>query len=209
MAKKICIIHPVDATTDFLSEIYKNIDESKISILRIEKKEEHFSFYDCIPLENTVLFLGHGTSDSLNGASTLDFEGIFMSENQLNVFENKDIILFSCRSNQYIKKFYQSANLKNGIGFPNMITDYTEISQYDTDRAEGLTSEDIEEFKKALVEIMAGSIRDFIELNLNIYQLYNRIILRTNKIILNYFKINNSEPLGKMLLDLRNGMIFK
>lgn len=211
MPKKICIIHPVDATTDFLSEIYSNIDESLLEVVRLEKKVDHFSFYNSLPEESTIIFLGHGTSNSLKGASTLDCEEIFMSDNQLAAFEKKDVLLFSCRSNQYIRKFYKTANINTGIGFPNMITDYMEISEYDDpNRAEGLTSEDIEIFKNNLVEIMRGSLNDFINMNLNIYQFYNRIILRTNKSILQYFKKNNGdEPLGKMLIDLRNGLVLK
>lgn len=211
MCKKIYIIHPVDSTTDFLKEIYNDIENTKITVLRIESKDDHFSFYENSPEENTVLFLGHGTSNTLKGASTIDYDGILMSENQINILENKNVILFSCRSNQYINKFYKSANLKNGIGFPNMITDYVEISEYDEpERAAGLTSEDIEKFKIIIVDIMKFSLKDFIELNLNIFQLYNRIKLRINKAILDYFKENNNDdPLGKMLIDLRNGIVIK
>ncbi len=211
MCKKICIIHPTDPTTDFLSDIYNEVDESLIKIFRLEAPDANFSFYESIPTENVILFLGHGTSDSLNGTSSIGHQQIFMSENQLAVFENKDVILFSCRSNQYVKKFYKTANLKHGIGFPNMITDYDEIAHYDDpERAEGLTSEDIDNFKKVLVSIMKGSLNDYILMNLNIYQFYNRIILRTNKSILKHFKENGrDEPLGRMLIDFRNGIILK
>lgn|GEM_PF-2739201 len=201
----------MDGTTNFLVDIYSNLEESLVEIKRIETKEDHFSFYESIPEENVILFLGHGTSNSLKGASTLDFEGILMTSMQLSVFKDKDVILFSCRSNQYVSKFYKDANLKHGIGFPNMITDYDEIAEYDEpDRAEGLTSVDIEIFKKILVDIMRGSLTDFVKMNLSIYQFYNRIILRANKSILKYFSENKGDdPLGRMLIDFRNGIILK
>lgn len=57
---------------------------------------------------------------------------------------------------------------------------------------------------------MKFSLKYFIELNLNIFQLYNRIKLRINKAILDYFKQNNNDdPLGKMHIDLRNGIVIK
>jgi len=212
MSKKICIIHPVDPTTDFLDQIYMGLDDSQINLLRLKNKSDHDSFYESPPEEKRVLFLGHGTTDSLNGAMNDNYEQKhFISEKQLTVLSKKDVILFSCRSNQYIKKFLKECNLNNGIGFPNMITDIEEIPYYDDpERAEELTQEDINIFKQMLVRIMKNSLSDFILLDLSLDEYYNRIKLRINVEIINFYKEKKDiSSLGKMLLDLRKGLLIK
>lgn len=212
MSKQLSIIHPVDETTDFLCEIYDHLSSESFNLLRIATRQDHSLFFENPPKEDVVLFLGHGTSTALNGAMTSAYEHkIFISETQLTVFEGKDVILFSCRSDQYIRKFFNSSKLRTAIGFPNMITDKDEIEHYeDPERAEGLTKDDIEIFRKILVTIMAGSLKDFIEKDLSVIEFLNRIIIRTNVAIIKLFKNPNlNPPLGKMLLDFRKGLMMK
>ncbi len=218
-SKKINIIHPKDDTTDFLEEIYLYLKENtsaEINVIRLTTKEDHSSFFEFIhEIDNNelILFLGHGTSSGLSGARTNFYQSdAFITERQLSVFKNKNLILLSCRSNQYLNTYFKDCGLKSSIGFPNLITDFQEIEEHDDPkRVEDITKEDIELFKNSIVNIVKYSLEDFILNNLTVFQLFNRIKLRTNKRIIKfYIEISNQGklPLGKMLNDMVDGLIF-
>jgi hypothetical protein len=216
-SKIIHIIHPVDDSTNFLEEIYLYLQEktdAEINIHRLANKEDHASFYDIIPKipsDEIILFFGHGTSFGLSGARTKEYEEIeFITYKQLKVFEEKYVILLTCRSNQYLKTHFEECALSLAIGFPNLITDFEEVEYHDDpERVEDIKQEDIDIFRNMIVEIMKYSLEDYIVNNLTTQQLYNRIKLRINKRVINlYIKIPNKGklPLGKMLNDMVEGI---
>lgn len=210
--KKVVIIHPKDTTTDFLEEISTYIEalNIEVNILRLITKEEHLSFFETVHSfdENElIIFLGHGTSTGLSGCNTNDYEQPeFITEKQLKVFENKNLILLSCRSNQYLKSYFKDCNLKSAIGFPNLITDFDEVPYHDDpDRLDGITKDDVEAFKIILVEIVKFSLEDFVNNELSVFQIFNRMKLRINRRIINLYQKNapnDKTPLGKMLHDV-------
>ncbi|MGX7668874.1 hypothetical protein [Flavobacterium pedocola] len=215
--KKIVIIHPKDETTDFLEEITSYLLENtvvEIVILRLATKDDHLSFFETVQTfkENElILFLGHGTSTGLSGCSTNECEQqVFIAEKQLKVFENKNLILLSCRSNQYLKSYFKDCKLKSAIGFPNLITDFEEVIHHDDpSRLEDITEDDVEAFKIALVEIVKFSLVDFVNSDLTVFQIFNRIKLRLNRKIVNLYQrnvTNDKTPLGKMLHDIANDL---
>lgn len=215
--KKINIIHPKDDTTDFLEEIYSYIKINtgvEINLLRLESKEDHVEFFKLIhlfPNDELVLFLGHGTSTCLSGASTKEYELIeFISEKQLKVFEEKKVILLACRSDQYLKVFFENCNIKSAIGFPNLITDLNEVEYYhNSERLSNIIQGDIDIFKIAIVDVIKYSLEDFINNNLSFYQLFNRIKLRINKRVVKFYNTTPNKgklPLGEMLNDMAIGL---
>lgn len=217
--KIIHIIHPKDDSTNFLVAIYSYLLENtdaKINILRIANKEDHSNFYDIIPKipnNELILFFGHGTSFGLSGARTKEYEEIeFITLKQLKVFADKNIILLTCRSNQYLKTHFDECIIKSAIGFPNLITDFEEVEYHDDPkRVENIKQEDINIFRNMIVGIIKYSLEDYINNNLTIQQLYNRIKLRINKRVINlYIETPNKGKLilGKMLNDMIDGLIF-
>lgn len=217
--KKIHIIHPKDKSTDFLNSIteyIKNNTSVEINLLRLHTKEEHSQFFELIHSINNdelILFFGHGTSSCLSGAMTNEFEAPeFITEKQLKIFENKNVMILSCRSNQYLKSYFKDCNLNSAIGFPNLITEHSEIEHHDDpERFGDISLEDIELFKTAIVEIVMFSLEDYIQNNLSFQQFFNRLKLRINKRIINlYNKVPNKGklPLGKMLNDMVDGLIY-
>jgi hypothetical protein len=217
--KKIHIIHPKDDSTDFLEGIYKDVcplPEIETTILRIISQDEYFAFFKMIPtLPNNelVLFLGHGTSTALSGPRTRDFEiETLIGQSELKIFDHKNVVLLSCRSNQFLKSFFKERNLRSAIGFPNLITDFAEVEHHDNpERLQNITQEDIELFKTNLVEIIKYSLEDYVNNELNIFQFYNRIKLRINKRVIKLYKENPKNgklPLGKMLNDMADGLSF-
>ena len=156
MNKKIHIIHPKDKSTDFLdsiTEYIKNKTTVEINLLRLQTKEEHSQFFEIIHSVNNdelILFFGHGTSSGLSGAMTSEFESPeFITEKQLKIFENKKVLILSCRSNQYLKSYFKECNLNSAIGFPNLITDYCEIEHHDDpERFKDIKQEHIDFLRK-------------------------------------------------------------
>lgn len=217
--KKIHIIHPKDSTTDFLNSITEHISkktEVEINLLRLTSREDHSNFFESIhsiDKNELILFLGHGTSTGLSGAITKEFENTeFITEKQLKIFKDKNVMILSCRSNQYLKSYFTECSIETAIGFPNLITDAAEIEHHDDpERLDDVSGEDIELFKEAIVDVVKFSLEDYVNNNLSINQFYNRIKLRINKRIINlYNKIPNKGklPLGKMLNDMVDGMTF-
>lgn len=215
----IHIIHPKDDSTDFLEEIYSYIKEKtkiEINILRLETKVDHSNFYDIIPTipdNELILFFGHGTSIGLCGARTKEYEEIeFITNRQLKVFEEKNVVLVTCRSNQYLKTHFEECILKSAIGFPNLITDFEEVEYHDNPkRVEDIKLEDIDAFRYMIVQIMKYSLEDYINNDFTTLQLFNRIKLRINKRVINLYHGTPNKgklTLGKMLNDMVDGLIY-
>lgn len=209
----------MDDTTDFLEGIYtylKENTEAEINLIRLITREDHSAFFEFIHKiddNELILFLGHGTSHGLSGARTNIYEtDAFITERQLNVFKNKKVILLSCRSDQYLNTYFKDCGLKSAIGFPNLITDFQEIEEHDNPkRVEDITKEDVELFKNAIIDIVKYSLGDYININLTIFHLFNRIKLRINKRIIKFYIETSNKgklPLGKMLNDMVDGLTF-
>ncbi|RED25220.1 hypothetical protein BD847_1965 [Flavobacterium cutihirudinis] len=218
MSKRtIHIIHPEDSSTDFLNLITEYIKEfSKINLIKLKTQEDHSIFFELIHTidkNELILFFGHGTSTGLSGAVTKDYENHeFITEKQLKIFSEKNVMILSCRSNQYLKSYFKECNIQSAIGFPNLITDYEEIEHHDDpERLNDVSAKDIELFKEAIIDVMKFSLEDYVMGNLSIIQFYNRIKLRINKKIINLYNESPNKgklPLGKMLNDMVDGMIF-
>lgn len=215
--KRLHIIHPEDSTTDFLNLITEYIRElAEINLIRLKTKADHFNFFELIhsiDKNELILFFGHGTSTGLSGAVTKDYENQeFITEKQLKIFSEKNIMILSCRSNQYLKSYFKECDIKSAIGFPNLITDHGEIEHHDDpERLNDVSVEHIELFKNVIIDVVKFSLEDYVTENLSMIQFYNRIKLRINKRIMklyNEIPDKGKLPLGKMLNDMVDGMIF-
>lgn len=207
MNKKIHILYPKDETTDFLEGVFSNCFE-KIIVYRFISRENYDDFFEIIrniPNDDLIIFLGHGSSSLLSGTITREFEyKVFISEYQLKIFENKTIILVSCRSNQYLQKFFKESRIKRAIGFPNLITELEEIENHDNEEIIDIISDiDIENFRNDLVYFLSKTLEDFINYDLNLKQFFNILKLRINKkIIFHLNKDSSSSVYITMLNDL-------
>lgn len=91
---KILVIHPKDATTDFLSVIYEGrnwtVITENLNRLEVEKQ---------IKLHDRILMLGHGTEYGLIG----DFK-LVIDEDFAPLLQNKDCIFIWCNADIFVKK---------------------------------------------------------------------------------------------------------
>ncbi len=93
------VIHPKDKTTEFLCEIYKNIDCEVISngnysssLLR-RKIKEH----------DKIVFLGHGTE---NGLLRTPIDGsLLISSKFVQFLRGKECVYIWCNADQFVKKY--------------------------------------------------------------------------------------------------------
>ncbi|RIJ48700.1 hypothetical protein D1614_09205 [Maribellus luteus] len=219
MSKLLHIIHPKDNSTDFLEEIHTYLSEKyeeRIHVSRLHTREDHnyiFKQMRQMPTDTLYLFFGHGTSTCLSGAITRDFEyPQYISDEQLQVFEGKNVVLLSCRSDQYLQKYFKQCNLKSAIGFPNMITDDIETEYPEPESfEEKVTSEDILAYRKILVDVMKYSLDDYLKGNFSSSQLIDRMRLRINRKLINFYKENPNKghlPFGMMLSELANDVSY-
>lgn len=219
MTRKLIIIYPKDVSTDFLEEIIQIVSENHsraLVLYRLSSNEEHSEIFEIVPSfsnDDLIIFLGHGTSTALSGANhgTLNY-GPFISESQMKIFYEKKILLLSCRSSDFIRSFAYTSGVNSALGFPNLITDKEEL-EYPEDEEEiaGVTEDDILNFRKVIVRVVAKSLNDYCKDSLSFYELYNRIRFRTTLEISLLYKDSfegSDSPLGRMIRLMRDKMLF-
>ena len=112
MKKNVCI-YPKDQTTDFLLPLYEHICNNMYAIgIHDDTTEENAldRIYSEIHDAESVVFLGHGTSDWLCGSR---FENVIFEKEKCDLLCNKRLFLLACNSNQFIKKY----DLHCAVGF--------------------------------------------------------------------------------------------
>ncbi len=158
---RVILIFPQDTTIEFLREfisILQNKYPESISLIEPDLNcsfEALFKQINSLYKENDIIFfLGHGKSNALYGATNSKEKNILISINQISeVFNGKNVILFSCNSRDIFRK--TGVGIKKYLGFGSMPTDWDEIQSErnigDANYLFNLTSDSLEKFKKILV----------------------------------------------------------
>lgn len=171
---KTLVIHPLDSSTEFLSEIYDDMDWTIIKDNKISKS----NLKKTIKVHDRIIMMGHGSENGLFGDKKMMIDSSFVY-----LLKEKNIICIWCNADSFAKKY----NLK-GIFTGMIISDYEEallFCFYD------FTSKQIEESNS----LFSGSIKktinnqDFInEMKLNYCSDNNAIIQFNQQNILQYDK---------------------
>jgi hypothetical protein len=214
------IVFPEDPSTSFLDDIIKylgkSVDSTMYDVVRVKPAEEfHEETLKEIqnPQYKAIAFFGHGTSVSLYGARSADYKNEnFIATKQFNVFKEKELILVSCDSSILLKK-NKNAGFSNSIGFGDLPTDWNDIQsarEVDANAYNGFTEENLTLFKACLVEIVKFSLTDYLRDKLTIKELFDLIILRTNKRIVSFFLENKSShsTLSDCLLRMKHQTLY-
>ena len=217
---KLHIIFPKDSSTDFLQEIVHYLEDNSttvpIKVHRLKTSEEHSYVIDNAQTEfaqnSTILFLGHGMSSAISGASTQDYihPRALIQESELAIFQERNLVLLSCRSDEYIRKYAWEAKLKCAIGFPNLVTDEYDRYGSEEDWVKKVSIDDIDLYRGVIVDVLKYSLEDYIENGLSLFQLYKRIRLRAQRKFMLYCKSlpkGDKPPYWHMLFDLSQGVI--
>lgn len=210
----IHIIHALDSTTGFLSVFKKYFNNHYFTIEpTIESLNESLSFFERLPEECVVVFLGHGHSTGLySPQSDLFKKELFINVEKANKFFNKRIvILLTCNSNQFIEKI---TNYKYIIGFGNILSSMQEvISEGDVSTGifRNLSKEDLEFFNDSYCYALVKALKKF-ELGLYNYGDIPKLIeyFINQSIIETLLKkeICNRVEIAKLLYEFRNEMKF-
>jgi hypothetical protein len=210
----ILILHAVDNSTIFLngfkkefSDYYFSFDSTKDSILNAKNL-----LGDLNP-KSLIIYLGHGSSSGLYEPDENHvYENFFLDVKWGNhFFEEHDILLLSCRSNDYISKVY-TPNFS--LGFGNIISSVEELKIHNEKNhvKKELSKDEINLFNQIYIEISIKAVKSLINSMIsfdNISKYFNFLINQEiNKILLDKGNENRVE-LSRLLFEFRNEIILK
>lgn len=218
--KKNLILFPHDPSTLFLQEIvsyiYNNVHTSIFDFIKIEPNDNaHKSALEAIKKSNyeTIIFFGHGTSVSLYGAFEEQYKNDkFITSSNSELFKGKKLIFVSCESSSFIKRIKKVEYIE-AIGFGDLPTDWNDVQaarELDSNAYKGFSEDNIESFKKSLIEIIKFSLSEFLTDSKSMKELYHILQLRINKRIVKYYledKIKN-KPLSDSLFNMKQELLF-
>ncbi|MBR5038420.1 MAG: hypothetical protein IKX65_06830 [Prevotella sp.] len=148
---KILCIYPKDSTTGFLEPLFEDICKrySATPLLGDPQDDDDYldKLYELAGQSDTIVFLGHGTSDVLYGVK---FNELIHAYN-VDFLRGKNLVLFACNSVGFIKKH----KLIHALGFGIVPTsDYdAETGKLHSLPLKQLISLDIDYIQQAIVRI--------------------------------------------------------
>lgn len=212
--KGILILHAVDNSTLFLksfekefSNYYYSFDSTKESILNAK------NLLGDLDSKSLIIYLGHGSSSGLYEPDENHmYEKFFLDVTWGNhYFEGHDILLLSCKSNDYISKVY-TPNFS--LGFGNIISSSEELKIHNekNDIKKNLSVDELNLFNRVYIEISIKVIKSLINNIIsfdNIPKHFSFLINQEiNKILLDKENENRVE-LSRMLFEFRNEIVLK
>lgn len=211
---KILILHALDKSTAFLSafseqfkDFYFSYDSTQDSINKAK------GLLGDLEPKSLIIYLGHGSSSGLyEPDDSHEYKKYFLDATWGNYFfEEHDIFLLSCKSNEYVKKIYKA---NSSVGFGNIISSKFELDKHNEQNDNKLLLEenDIMIFNEIYVNSAMKVIKKL--LNNEIYfcdvpkYLRFNINAEINQILLDK---NNKKRLhmAKLMFDFRNEFLFK
>lgn len=211
---KILILHAIDNSTAFLSafsEPFKDLYFSFDSTLDSINKAKGL-LGDLEP-KSLIIYLGHGSSSGLyEPDDSHTYEKYFLDTTWGNhFFDEHDIFLLSCKSNEYIKRIYKS---NSSIGFGNIISSKFELDQHNESNTVKIPLQqcDIERFNEIYVNSSIKVIKKLVNNEIYFFDVpkYLRFMINSdiNQLLLDK---NNSNRLhfSRLLFDFRNEFLYK
>lgn len=206
----LLIVHALDETTkfllpfkdeffDFYWEVKADHNNIKDTLNKISQKSEN----------SIIIFLGHGHSTGLYAPN--DRDNIFIDKDKGNeLFINKNILLLSCNSNQFIKKLNTYRHI---IGFGDILSSMEEVrirNEYEANIC--ISNEDIKWFNDTYIQSIIKTLRHLLKGQIEFNEVAKYIEFYINKEINRTLKdktnINRKER-AKLLFEFKNDMIFK
>ncbi|SFJ22617.1 hypothetical protein SAMN04487893_104181 [Myroides guanonis] len=214
MYHKVLILHSLDESTKFLKpfedhfpDYYISVDDSDNSVQSVK------TILSDLDETSFVIYIGHGSSEGLFLPNeNFEYANLFLDAKWSNIyFENHDILLLSCRSNELLERIYK---YNSAIGFGNIISSAHEIKQHNerNEIKKTLSNTDIDIFNAAYVKVSISIIKMILNNTINFSQAYKYYYYLINKEINNILmnkKINNRIEIARLLFEFRNEMVYK
>ena len=202
----ILIVHALDETTQFLlpfkeefPNFYWEVNNIHDTLDEIAKKTEN----------SVVVFLGHGHSTGLYPPN--DIHNVFINKDIGDkIFINKNVLLLSCNSNQFIQKL---TTYKHIIGFGDILSSIEEVRIRSENEANiCISDEDIKWFNDTYIQSIIKTLKHLLKGQIEFSEVAKYIEFYINKEINRTLKdktnINRKER-AKLLFEFKNDMIFK
>lgn len=212
MINKILIVHALDESTKFLS-VFKEAFEEHYFAITSNKQEEIDKVHSKIKALNEddiFIFLGHGASYGLFAPSSTDIR-IFDKKSANEIFENKNIVLLSCKSSHFIREL---STYKRIIGFGDIPSSMKEIiaerDSLGTER--DIYEVDIKRYNECYTNSIIKALKLLFHEKITFSQLAKYIEFFLNKEIISILEDKgkeNRKDLAKLLFEFRNEMVFK
>uniref|UniRef100_UPI004048FFB0 hypothetical protein n=1 Tax=Fulvivirga sp. TaxID=1931237 RepID=UPI004048FFB0 len=211
---KILILHALDQSTNFLSvyeaefkDYYFSFNSEQASINRAK------NLLGELESKSLIIYLGHGSSSGLyEPDDSHSYEKYFLDATWGNhFFDEHDIFLLSCKSNDYIKKIYKS---NSSIGFGNIISSKSELDNYNENNCPSipLLESDIDRFNKIYVNASIKVVKKLVNNEIYFFDVpkYLRFMINSNinQLLLDK-KNSNRLHFSRLLFDFRNEFLFK
>lgn len=212
---KLYFIHALDDTTSFLN-IFKEYFRKNFFTIEPNEKSvaESIEFLKQIPDDSLVIFLGHGHSSGLYTPEDNDFKKYtFIDSIKGNeLFNNKNIILLSCRSSEFGTRI---TNANQFIGFGNIISSVEEIAieaELESGIYRDLDTNDIKYFNDTYCIAIINALKN-LEKGLYAFNQIPKLIeffvnQQINATLLNK-ELKNRVEIAKLLFEFRNEMIYR
>lgn len=168
MSNKVLCIYPKDESTEFLTPLYEALCEKYSAEGLMGDPTDDDDYFDKLEEEcrkaEVIVFLGHGSSKDLYG---INLNPIICKENDnTDLLKGKKLILFACRSAEFIKEY----QLKDAWGFglvPTSLDDARNGKLHKLPISE-LESVDLKYFKDAINRIWLNSLK-----NADVFDIHN------------------------------------
>jgi len=166
---KTLIIHPTDASTDFLRPIYKNVTNSTLITGDITKAE----LLELAHHHDRIMMMGHGSPQGLFAVSQFPDEGhmtYIVDHSFVPALKNKDNIFIWCHANKFVE-----THQLNGFYSGMFISEFLEAVMYDYDVEDSVINESNDTFSE-IVSAHANKPGDIIYKN--VIELYGELAER-------------------------------
>ncbi|WP_165157459.1 hypothetical protein [Parabacteroides sp. ZJ-118] len=155
---KLCI-YPTDPTTEFLRPVFEKLckieDIEPFEGDSVDDDNFGDNLNNALKKADSIIFFGHGSTHCLYGTNLNPM--IDDKSNNLQLLENKRLLLFACRSEEFIKNY----NLHNALGFgfiPTTLDDTRIGNKLHKLDISILNSLDLNAFKECIVRIWMRTI---------------------------------------------------
>ena len=150
LSTKILVVHPYDPTTQFLREIYRDLDCRLVSDFTVYNGKEKKELKNLMKKYDTIIMLGHGSDKGLYDRLQARY---IIDDSFANILRNKNIIGIWCHANIY----FLNNNLK-GFYSGMFISEVDEAGIYGADTGEN--AEDLKTSNELFAKVMGNALRN-------------------------------------------------
>ena len=177
---KTLVVHPKDASTDFLKPIYEGISNKTVI-----SKGNKLKVMDLIEAHDRILMMGHGSPNGLFAMSSFISGSAYIIDNSIApLLKNKTNVFIWCNADKFVErnelKGFYSGMFVSEVGeanFCGLKTDQQEVNESNCSFSIALAKvieESIDDMHKSVEELYSIVAQKNIVAQYNLERLYKR-----------------------------------